>query len=76
MLVWKLRGHDAYYGVRANYRMLSALRYHVERIWSKWLGRRSRKALLNWGRMNRLLRQFPLPRPRIIHPRRARVANP
>ena len=75
-LVRKLQGHDAYYGIVANSRMLSALRYHVERIWCKWLGRRSRKARINWGRMNALLKRFLLPRPRIIHPRSARAANP
>ena len=38
----KLRGHDAYYGVTDNYRMLSELRWQVAKMWRKWLGRRNR----------------------------------
>ena len=38
----KLRGHDAYYGVTGNGRMLSKLRWQVAKLWRKWLGRRNR----------------------------------
>lgn len=64
----KLRGHDAYYGITGNYAALAHLRYNVERVWHKWLSRRSRKAYLRWTAMQRLLRDvFPLARPRIVH---------
>jgi group II intron reverse transcriptase/maturase len=63
----KLRGHDAYYGITGNARALSMLRPLVQRIWHKWLSRRSWKAALNWARMNRLLEVFPLPPPRVVH---------
>jgi hypothetical protein len=29
----KLRGHDGYYGVTGNIRMLSRLRYEVAKLW-------------------------------------------
>jgi len=64
----KLRGHDAHYGITGNSAMLARLRFHVERIWHKWLSRRSRKARLLWSEMQRLLRDvFPLARPRVVH---------
>jgi RNA-directed DNA polymerase len=63
----KLRGHDAYYGITGNYRMLSLLRYQVARAWCKWLSRRSRKAMLDWVMMNSLLRRHPLPPARVVH---------
>jgi len=63
----KLRGHDAYYGITGNARMLSLLRPLVQRIWHKWLNRRSWKTGLTWARMNRLLEAFPLPPPRVVH---------
>jgi RNA-directed DNA polymerase len=63
----KLRGHDAYYGITGNARALSMLRPLVQRIWQKWLSRRSWKATLTWARMNRLLQVFPLPPPRVVH---------
>jgi len=67
MLSAKLRGHDAYYGITGNYRMLSLLRYQVARVWRKWLSRRSRKAMLDWVRMHALLRRHPLPPARVVH---------
>jgi len=63
----KLRGHDAYYGITGNYRMLSLLRRQVERIWRKWLSRRSRKAALTWQSMAALLRRHPLAAARVVH---------
>jgi group II intron reverse transcriptase/maturase len=74
-LARKLRGHDAYFGITGNARALAALRHLVRRIWHKWLNRRSRKAGLNWQRMNALLARFPLPPARVVHSI-YRVANP
>ncbi len=62
----KLLGHDAYYGVTGNSACLRLLRHWVERIWFKWLRRRSWAARRkNWTWMRRLLVRFPLPAPRI-----------
>ena len=72
----KLRGHDAYYGISGNYRMLASLRREVERIWCKWLSRRSRKGVLKLGENGRLASTpsfgacagRPLPVPRVAKP--------
>jgi RNA-directed DNA polymerase len=63
----KLRGHDAYYGVTGNDRMLSRLRWEVAKLWRKWLVRRNRGNSPNWEKFNAMLRTFPLLPPRIVH---------
>jgi group II intron reverse transcriptase/maturase len=62
-----LRGHYAYYGITGNYRALSSFYYRVTQEWRKWLNRRSQKAKMTWERYCRLLANYPLPRPRIVH---------
>lgn len=64
-LVRRIQGHYNYFGVNGNTRSLSLLKYHAERAWYKWLCRRSQRARLNWERFMHLLRDYPLPRPRI-----------
>jgi len=71
----KLRGHYAYYGVTSNYRSLHRLYHKVERIWHKWLGRRSSR-YLPWERMIAILRALPLASPRIVHSYNHRAAKP
>ena len=66
-LTRKLQGHWAYFGLSGNYRALALLRYRVERIWLKWLGRRSQRGRLPWSHAARLLSVFSLPTPRIVH---------
>lgn len=63
----KLRGHDAYYGVTGNYRMLSRLRWEVAKLWRKWLGRRNRSPAPNWEKFSGILQVFPLEPARIVH---------
>lgn len=67
VLSQKLRGHDAYFGITGNCRLLACLRQAVQRIWFKWLRRRSSKARRSWVWMQRLLKRYPLPRPRVVH---------
>jgi RNA-directed DNA polymerase len=62
-----LRGHYAYYGVTGNYQALSNFHRQVTREWRKWLHRRSQKAKMTWERFNRLLVNYPLLGPRIVH---------
>jgi RNA-directed DNA polymerase len=62
----KLRGHYAYYGVTGNARSLGRFRRQVERIWRKWLSRRS-GARLPWTRFADFLARFPLPPIRVVH---------
>ena len=63
----KLRGHDAYFGVTGNGRALVTLRHSVQRVWQKWLSRRSWAVAETWQHMNRILEAFPLPRSRVVH---------
>jgi hypothetical protein len=63
----KLQGHDGYYGVTGNFRMLSKLRWAVAKLWRKWLGRRNRGKPKNWQQFYELLRVFPLTPARIVH---------
>lgn len=62
-----MRGHFAYYGITGNGRRLQWYARQVERIWRRWLARRSRKGVFYWQRMRELLKRRPLPPPRIIH---------
>lgn len=67
MLSRKIRGHFAYYGITGNARALSRFVRAVERLWFKWLARRSDRRKLVWARFNAYLRRFPLPPIRIVH---------
>jgi len=62
-----LNGHYAYYGVTGNFRRLQEYRYQVERIWHKWMERRTRGKLLTWACFHALSARNPLPAARIIH---------
>jgi group II intron reverse transcriptase/maturase len=64
----KVRGHFVYYGNAGNYDALHRFRQRVERVWHKWLRRRSWKARLSWERMQQLLERYPLPAARIQRP--------
>jgi hypothetical protein len=79
MLCLKLKGHFEYYGITGNSAALGHFRHWVERIWMKWLSRRSQKARLSmtWTAMQKLLARYPLPK--AIAPHSAwnhRAANP
>lgn len=65
-LASRLHGHYNHFGVNGNFRSLSGLRQQVERIWLRWLRRRSQRGRrLTWERFKRYLKRFPLPGPRI-----------
>jgi len=61
----RLRGHFNYFGVSGNFRSLLRLVEATKRAWYKWLCRRSQRKRLTWERFTDLLRQRPLPHPRI-----------
>lgn len=63
----KLRGHYAYYGISGNARAIATFRFWVERMWIKWLGRRSQRARLNWDRAASVAARFSLPPARLVH---------
>jgi RNA-directed DNA polymerase len=61
----KLKGHYAYFGIAGNAGALSRFRFEVDRLWHKWLSRRSGRARIPWERWQRLSKQYPLPEPRV-----------
>jgi group II intron reverse transcriptase/maturase len=67
MLSQKLRGHYGYFGITGNSRTLKACRYQVERIWKKWLSRRSQRGRVTWERFKQWQQRFALPQPRIAN---------
>lgn len=67
MLVRKLRGHCAYYGITGNASNLRTFCFHVVHIWQKWLNRRSQTKSMPWARFLRLLKRYPLPRMTAFH---------
>jgi RNA-directed DNA polymerase len=62
-----LRGHDRYYGVPRNSRMLGRFHDAVRRLWHRTLNRRSQKACTTESQMSRLVARW-LPVPRIVQP--------
>jgi RNA-directed DNA polymerase len=71
----KANGHYAYYGLTGNARSLRSFGRQVERLWQRWLSRRSQRARIRWDRFREVLRAYPLPPPRVINSI-YRVANP
>ncbi len=67
VLSLKLKGHYSYYGITGNYEALARFMWRVQRIWQKWLGRRSQRGGINCERMTELLRVYPLPGPRVVY---------
>jgi RNA-directed DNA polymerase len=61
----RLQGHYNYFGVNGNSRSLATLDNYATRTWYRWLRRRSQRVRLTWQRFRDLLKDFPLPRPRI-----------
>ena len=64
-LTRRIQGHFNYFGVSGNFRSLLLVVEQAERSWYNWLCRRSQRKRLTWERFADLLRDFPLPRPRI-----------
>ena len=63
-----LRGHDGYYGVPGNVRMLTLYRRKLKDAWVQQLQRRSQRARWNNEQRSRFESRFALPPPRICHP--------
>lgn len=68
----KVRGHYAYYGIQGNSRSLGQFLTEVQKIWRKWLSRRSWRARMSWEKFGRLKQRYPLPPARLTHPSAAR----
>jgi len=66
-LVWKLRGHNGYYGITGNMKGLRQFRLGVRNCWRKWLARRSQRSRIRWDQFEELLKHYPLPQSKIVH---------
>jgi len=62
----KVRGHYAYFGISGNIDSLRRFRQSVQRVWIKWLRRRSQKHKLCWERASALLRRYSLPMAKVL----------
>lgn len=62
----KLRGHIAYYGVTDNTKSINSFAYFVTQALFKWLNRRGKRGCYTWEKFNKLLKLYPLPKPRIM----------
>jgi RNA-directed DNA polymerase len=60
-----LLGHYNYYGRRGNTRRLKQFYRTAVKTWQHWLNRRDNTRAMNWDKFNQVLRDYPLPRPRI-----------
>ena len=64
----KLLGHYAYYGITGNAKAIGSFYWQVCRAWQRALKRRSQRRRLRWGRfLRKILANFPLPMPKIVH---------
>lgn len=63
----KIKGHYGYFGITGNIRSLMKFYRRTIQIWKKWLSRRSQKGWISWEQFYRLIKQHPLPPPRIVH---------
>jgi len=61
----KLRGHYQYYGITDNFVCISNFRNETQRMLFKWLNRRSQRPSYSWEGFNKMMKIFPLARPRI-----------
>ena len=71
-----LRGHDNYFGITGNSRALAVFHGRVERIWHKWLLRRSHRTRRGWAWIKALSKRLPLLPPRIVRGPYRPAANP
>jgi len=61
-----LQGYYNYYGFAGNYATLNKFAYAMEKMWFKWLNRRSQRKSFNWEEFQAVLKRHPLPKPRIL----------
>jgi RNA-directed DNA polymerase len=64
-LAKKVVGHYVYYGITGNARWLYKFLRSVERVWFKWLNRRSQTRSATWENFKSYLTRHPLPKPKI-----------
>lgn len=63
----KLRGFYQYFGVRSNFKVLEVVYEYALRAWRHWLGERHRDGRISHVKFRAILKEHPLPLPRIVH---------
>lgn len=63
-----LLGHDRYYAVPTNFRVVAKFHDVVEGLWHRWLQRRSQRGRWTRDARHAFKDRFPLPQPHIHHP--------
>jgi len=66
----KLRGTWNYYGLIGNFHRMELLYEETRRTLHKWLNRRSQRESMSWKALDRMLKRFQIPRPRIVEKRK------
>ena len=66
-LCQKVRGHYGFFGITPNSRSIGAYHEEVKRCWRKWLNRRNANNEMSWEKFQKVLKRYPLPKPRIVH---------
>ena len=62
----KVLGHCAYFGLPGNARRLAVFRWRLERLWQKWLMRRSNAMQKPWAWWDDFRRRWPMPAARLV----------
>jgi group II intron reverse transcriptase/maturase len=62
----KLQGTWNYYGLIGNFHRMELLYEGTRRALHKWINRRSQRESMTWKALDRMLRRFQIPRPRIM----------
>jgi len=69
----KLQGTWNYYGLIGNFRRMKLFYDETCRTLHKWLNRRSQRRSLKWPALNRMLKRFQVPPPRIVEKKAERM---
>ena len=75
-LVLKVKGHYQYYGITGNSRRLNAFRDGAQKLWWKWLNRRSQRSNMSWQNFDLLKKAYRLPFAVVVHSIYRRAARP
>jgi len=63
----KLKGHIGYFGVTNNGRSVATFLDYAQRLFFKWMNRRSQKRSFNWEKLSAFKKQYPCPKVKIYH---------
>jgi hypothetical protein len=62
-----LRGYYNYYGVTGNFPSISAFYRHIQRVWHRYLSRRSQRSYIPWEKFWQIVEKYSLLKPFLPH---------